>query len=182
MVDSQRRQVLKAVGGAGALLAVGGVGTVSARNGKKQGASGDATIATIATNEGFEILVAALGATGLAGTFASNRGQFTVFAPTDQAFNDIGISLDGDDLVVEEPAASLLQHVPLEDVLLYHVTHGRRYAASLNDGEDVKMLNGDTTTVDVVSGAVSLNDSTVVAPDIEASNGVIHVIDAVLLP
>lgn len=175
MVDSQRRQVLKAVGGAGALLALGGVGTASARSGKRMGASGDATIVdtALAVNQQtgeFSTLIAALQAAGLGGALDGRR-QLTAFAPTDAAFAELGLD------------ASNVGDLPgLANVLLYHVTSGRRYAASLNDGEEVEMLNGDTTVVDVTSGDVYLNDSKVVGANIEASNGVVHVIDAVLLP
>jgi uncharacterized surface protein with fasciclin (FAS1) repeats len=177
MVDSQRRQVLKAVGGAGALLAVGGVGTAGARMGKRMGASGEDSIVDVAvgvnseTGE-FSTLIAALQAAGLVGALDGRR-QLTAFAPTDAAFQAIGLD------------ATTVGDLPtdaLTDILLYHVTPGRRYAASLNDGEEVEMLNGDTTLVDVMSGDIYLNDSKVVGPNIEASNGVVHVVDAVLLP
>jgi uncharacterized surface protein with fasciclin (FAS1) repeats len=172
-----RRHVLKAVGGAGALVALGG--TASARPGKRrrEGASGDDSIVDIAlavnaqTGE-FSTLIAALAAVGLVGAL-DGRNQLTAFAPTDDAF--AALNLDADNV-------GDLDEAFLTDVLLYHVTHGRRYAASLNDGEEVEMLNGETTTVEESSGNVFLNDSQVLSADIEASNGVIHVIDGVLLP
>lgn len=174
MIDSKRRQVLKTVGATGALLAVGGVGTASARMGKRKGASAEDTIYEIAAgNSSFDVLVAALEETGLDAVLDSNDDQFTVFAPTDAAFEallaDLGIS-----------AADLLASPDLEDILLYHVTAGRRYAASVVRAPQVEMLNGDTVAVD----GTSLNDGQagIVATDIEASNGVIHVVDGVLLP
>jgi uncharacterized surface protein with fasciclin (FAS1) repeats len=170
-----RRHVLTAVGGAGALLALGG--TASARNGRRDGASGDQTIVDFAlsvnaeTGE-FSTLVAALVETGLVAAL-SGRNQLTVFAPTDAAFAAAGLDADnvGD-----------LDTAVLTDILLYHVTRGRRYAASLNDGVAVKMLNGDETEVSVSGGVVVVNDANVVTPDLEASNGVVHVIGGVLTP
>ncbi|MDF9744900.1 fasciclin domain-containing protein [Natrinema salsiterrestre] len=166
-IDPQRRDVLKAVGSAGALFGVGGVGTVSARNGKRKGASAESTIAEIAAgSDDFETLVAALEATGLDSVLNSDDGQYTVFAPTDDAF-------DGVD-------TSQLSTAALENVLRYHVTEGRRYAPSVVNAPAVETLNGDSVTVD----GTTLNEgqATIVGTDIEASNGVVHVIDGVLLP
>lgn len=166
-IDPQRRNVLKAVGSAGAILSVGGVGTVSARNGKRKGASAENTIVEIAAgSDDFETLVAALEATGLDTVLNSDDDQYTVFAPTDDAF-------DGVD-------TSQLSAEALENVLLYHVTEGRRYASSVVNAPAVEMLNGESVTVD----GTTLNEgqATIAATDIEASNGVVHVIDGVLLP
>lgn len=167
MIDSHRRTALKTLGSAGLLLAIGGVGTVAARNGRREGASADGTIYEIAAaSDDFETLVWALDATGLAAVLGDDDGQYTVFAPTDEAFECVDLSgLDLDDL---------------EDVLLYHVTNGRRYAASVVNAPEIEMLNGGTVTVDGTS--LNADQAEIVTTDIEASKGVIHVIDGVLLP
>jgi uncharacterized surface protein with fasciclin (FAS1) repeats len=165
MTTQSRRNVLKAVGSAG-LLAVAGTGTAAAGRGRRVGASAAGTIVDVAADAGsFTTLVAALEATGLDGVL-DGRGQYTVFAPTDDAF--AGVDTSG--LTTEELTA----------VLLYHVTNGRRYAPSVVNAADVRTLNGAAVTVD----GLELNggQATITTPDIEASNGVIHVIDGVLLP
>lgn len=173
MIDRQRRKLVK-LGGTGALFAVAGSGTAIARERRRQGASAEQTIFEIAAgNQDFEILVAALEETGLDAVLDSDGRQLTVFAPTDRAFEDL---LEELDLTAEE----LLNSPNLANILLYHVTNGRRYAASVVRAPRLRMLNGEIVTVD----GTSLNDSqaNIVQTDIEASNGVIHVIDGVLLP
>ena len=119
-------------------------------------------------------LVAALDKADLVATLQGD-GPFTVFAPTDQAFADAGIDLDSFN-TDEEIAA-------LTDILLYHVYSGAVYAADVTDGLTVAMVNGDDLTFSVVDGTVSMGDgSTVTTADVAASNGVIHVIDKVLMP
>ena len=168
---SNRRNVLKTIGGAGLFLAAG-TGTVSAQGkGNRDGASGDNTIVDIAVGaDDFDVLVAAVQEAGLVDTLSGNR-QLTVFAPTDEAFAEAGISGDNVGDVSEEF---------LLDVLLYHVTAGRRYAASVVNAPGITMLNGETVTVD----GTQLNggQAEISATDIEASNGVVHVINGVLLP
>lgn len=169
MSDTQqsRRGVLRWLG-AGAAVGLAGVGTsAAAGRGPRRGASGDQTIVDIAAgNDDFETLVFALQATGLDEVLASEDDQFTVFAPTDAAFE--GVDTSG--LTTEE----------LANVLLYHVTDGRRYAASVVNAPEVEMLNGGTVSVD----GTTLNggQAEITATNIEANNGVIHVIDGVLLP
>ena len=93
-------------------------------------------------------------------------------APTDDAFAALP---DG---TVE----ALLNDIPqLSDILTYHVVAGEIFSDDLVDGE-VVTLNGDSVTVDVTFDSIMINDSTVIIPDIEACNGVIHVIDEVLIP
>ncbi|MFC6862349.1 fasciclin domain-containing protein [Halomicroarcula sp. GCM10025817] len=126
MVDMQRRNVLKAVGGAGILLTAG-VGTAAARNGQRQGASGDQTIFEIADgSDDFDILELALEETGLDDVLDAKGKQYTVFAPTDAAFQAL-IDTPGDAI---EDAGDLLALPNLADILLYHVTKGRRYSQS----------------------------------------------------
>ncbi|MFC6720482.1 fasciclin domain-containing protein [Halobacteriaceae archaeon SHR40] len=171
-MDKSRRTALKVIGSTGIFLTAG-VGSATARNGKRQGASGDDTIVDVAiAADGFDVLVAAVQEAGLVDTLSGNR-QLTVFAPTDQAFEDLA-----DALGVE--LADLLVRDDLGDILQYHVTSGRRYASSIVNAPQVKTLNGKKVDVD----GTELNDgqANIVATDIEASNGVVHVIDGVLLP
>jgi len=170
MKDTRRRFVSKTLGST-ALLLAGGVGAAGAVG--RRGASGDETIVDIAIGaDDFDVLVKAVQKAGLVDTL-SGRRQLTVFAPTDEAFGDLADALGVD---VED----LLELDNLEDILLYHVTSGRRYADSVVNAPQIEMLNGDTVDVD----GTELNDgqAEIVDTDIEASNGVIHVIDGVLLP
>ncbi|MEF8779047.1 MAG: fasciclin domain-containing protein [Haloferacaceae archaeon] len=173
MFDPQRRKALKTVGTAGVLFALGGVGSASARKGKRQGASGDDTIVDVAVEaDDFDVLVEAVQEAGLVDALSGNR-QLTVFAPTDEAFGEL---LDTLGISKEE----LLASDDLANILLYHVTSGRRYASSVVNAPTVEMLNGETVAVD----GTTLNDgqAEIVGTDLEASNGVVHVIDGVLLP
>ncbi|HMQ25993.1 MAG TPA: fasciclin domain-containing protein [Acidimicrobiales bacterium] len=120
----------------------------------------------------FTTLVTAVEAADLAGTL-SGEGPFTVFAPTDDAFAALP---EGalDDLLADPEA--------LADVLTYHVVDGDVMSTDLSDGMEVEALNGDTLTITIDGDTVKVNDATVTTADIETSNGVIHVIDTVLLP
>ena len=132
-----------------------------------------ATIVDIAVSDGrFETLVTALGAAGLVETL-QGEGPFTVFAPTDDAFAKLP---DG---TVE----SLLANIPaLTDVLLYHVVPGAVMAADVATLDSADTVQGDSVAIAVDGGTVRINGAQVVIADIQASNGVIHVIDSVLLP
>jgi uncharacterized surface protein with fasciclin (FAS1) repeats len=132
------------------------------------------TIVDVAVANGsFETLVAAVTAAGLAETL-SGEGPFTVFAPTDDAFAALPEGLV-DCLLLEENVD------PLTAILTYHVVGGAVMSTDLTDGP-VPTVQGEEITVDLTDG-VTLNDSvSVVAADVEASNGVIHVIDGVLVP
>ena len=101
-------------------------------------------------------------------------GPFTVFAPTDQAFIDAGIDLNA--FETDDEIATLV------DILTYHVVAGEVLSSSLSDGMTVTMLNGDDASVSISEGVVTINDATVVSADVATSNGVIHVIDKVLMP
>jgi uncharacterized surface protein with fasciclin (FAS1) repeats len=132
------------------------------------------TIVDVAVANGsFETLVAAVTAAGLAETLSS-EGPFTVFAPTDDAFAALPEGLV-DCLLLEENID------PLTAILTYHVVDGAVMSTDLTDGP-VPTLQGEEITVDLSNG-VTLNGSVnVAAADVEASNGVIHVIDGVLVP
>lgn len=131
-------------------------------------------IVEIAVADGrFTTLVTAVQAAELAETL-SGEGPFTVFAPTDDAF----------DMLPEGTVEALLEDIPtLTDILLYHVVEGKVMAADVVGLETATTLQGADIAITVTDGNVFLNgDVQVIITDIEASNGVIHVIDAVLLP
>ena len=118
-------------------------------------------------------LVAALAKANLVATLQGD-GPFTVFAPTDAAFTAAGINLD--DFTTDAQIAALA------DILLFHVVSGQVNAADVTDGLVAAAVNGDNLTFTVSNGTVTVNGATVVLADVPASNGVIHVIDAVLMP
>jgi uncharacterized surface protein with fasciclin (FAS1) repeats len=119
-------------------------------------------------------LVAAVKAAGLVETL-KGAGPFTIFAPTNAAFAALPAgTVDG--LLKPEKKADLTS------VLTYHVVAGNIKAADLKDGQKVKTLQGGELTVSIKDGKVKINGANVTAADLSGSNGVIHVIDAVLLP
>jgi len=134
----------------------------------------DETVVEIAVNDGsFTTLVAALQEAELVEAL-SGEGPFTVFAPTDDAFADLLAQLD-------ISAQDLLNHPQLTDVLLYHVVSGKVMSTDLSEGLEAETLKGDSIMVSL-EGGVFINESEVVTADVEGSNGVIHVIDKVLVP
>ena len=122
----------------------------------------------------FETLVAAVTAADLAGTLADEEAEFTVFAPTDDAF----------DALPEGTVEGLLEDIPaLTDILLYHVVAGKVPAADVLGLTSAATLQGTDVSIEVVDGGVVLNGTVnVVTTDIMCTNGIIHVIDAVLIP
>ena len=131
-------------------------------------------IPTVATGTGIHTaLVAALAKADLV-TALQADGPFTVFAPTDAAFTAAGIDLDT--FVTEAEIATLA------DILTYHVYVGAVASTSVTDGMTVTMLNGDDASFTVSETGVMIEGANVTTADVEASNGVIHVIDAVLMP
>ncbi|MFO7539013.1 MAG: fasciclin domain-containing protein [Chloroflexota bacterium] len=134
------------------------------------------TIAEIAAaDENFSTLVAALDAAGLVETFAG-EGEFTVFAPTNDAF--AALPEGTVEALLEDPEGDLT------NILLYHVVEGAVLAETVVTLDTATTLLGEDVTITVTEdGRVLLNDTVeVIITDIIASNGVIHVIDAVLLP
>jgi uncharacterized surface protein with fasciclin (FAS1) repeats len=131
-----------------------------------------ANIVETAINAGsFSTLVAAVKAAGLVDTL-SGEGPFTVFAPTDEAFGKLP----------EGTVEALLADVPkLTKILTYHVVSGKVMAADVVKLTSAKTVEGSEVKIDAANG-VKVNDATVVTPDVAADNGVIHVIDTVLLP
>ena len=116
----------------------------------------------------FNTLVAAVVEAGLVDALKGD-GPFTVFAPTDEAFAALGIT-----------PANVGTVDNLADILLYHVVPGTFFSSDLSNGE-VPTLNGKTVTIDLSSG-VKVNESSVIIANVQTTNGVIHVIDKVLLP
>lgn len=134
------------------------------------------TIVDVAVNDGrFTTLVTAVDSTDLVETL-SGPGPFTVFAPTDSAFGALP----------EGTVADLLQpenQDQLRNILLYHVANGRVMAADVVEMDSVETAQGSMLPVTVAEdGTVMVGEATVVATDVEADNGVIHVIDGVLMP
>ena len=130
------------------------------------------SIAEVAVAGGFNTLVAALSAADLVETL-SGDGAFTVFAPTDEAFAALPEGmLEG--LLADTEA--------LTQILLYHVVGDVVKAETVVTLDEAETLAGDKVSIEVVDGNVYVNDSKVTSTDIEASNGVIHVIDKVLVP
>ena len=141
---------------------------------QQEGCPGTQTIAEIASEDGrFGTLVAALQATGLDETLNSS-GTFTVLAPTDDAFAELGN---------ETIDALLAQPDVLENILLYHVVSGTAADSSVVASlESITMANGGEVQIELRDGGIYINNSQVVIADIQASNGIIHVIDRVLIP
>ena len=130
-------------------------------------------VAIASANEDFSTLVAAVSAAGLVETL-QGEGPFTVFAPTNAAFDALPAGLV-DKLLMPENKDVLVK------ILTYHVVSGAIMAADVTAG-DVASVEGGMIAVTTNDGGVQVNGASVVSPDILASNGVIHVIDAVILP
>ena len=130
-------------------------------------------IVDIAVEDGrFTTLVAAVTAADLVDTL-KGEGPFTVFAPTDDAFAKLP----------EGTVEALLEDIPaLTDILLYHVVSGKVMAADVVSLSSATTVLGKDIAIKVEGDKVMINDAQVIITDIEASNGVIHVIDTVLLP
>jgi uncharacterized surface protein with fasciclin (FAS1) repeats len=136
-------------------------------------------VAVAANSEGpyagsFDTLIAALQRTPGILNMLDGRGQYTVFAPTDDAFAELGLNPEN---IADVPLADL------ENILKYHVANGRRNAESVVGSDRLRMLNGQFIMQD--SGVLTDNQgmtSNIIVADIMAGNGIIHVIDGVLLP
>ncbi|NCU38706.1 fasciclin domain-containing protein [Candidatus Saccharibacteria bacterium] len=131
------------------------------------------------SNEDLSTLVAAVVEAELVDTLNS-EGPFTVFAPTNEAFNNLLAELN---ITAEE----LLAREDLGDILTYHVVAAEVLAADLSDGQVVTTVQGGELTVNISDSGVTLTDANgnvanVIATDVDASNGVVHLIDAVVLP
>jgi len=143
-------------------------GATLARAGKQD------IVDTAVANGQFKTLAAALNAAGLVNTL-KGPGPFTVFAPTDDAFAKLPPGTL-DDLLKPENKGKLTA------ILTYHVVPGAVTSRQVTNLKEAKTVNGSMLQVSTRDGKVMINNADVVKPDIETSNGVIHVIDAVLLP
>lgn len=125
-------------------------------------------------NDNLSTLAAAIEAAGLVETLKGD-GPFTVFAPTNEAFEALP---DGtlESLLMEENRDQLVE------ILTYHVVPGKVMSGDLSDGMEAETVEGSTVEISVSDYGVSVDDASVVTADVEASNGVIHVIDSVILP
>lgn len=152
-------------------------------------ATGEETIVDIAVgNPDFSFLVTALEAAGLVETLAG-EGPFTVLAPTDDAFLTLAQELIGPEATLDDLAAALTEDPAiLEYILLSHVIAGNVLAADTValDGQEAEAVSGEMLTIAsdgmTVSFTTGASTSTVTAADITASNGVIHIIDSVIVP
>jgi transforming growth factor-beta-induced protein len=131
------------------------------------------TVVDVAIDNSFTSLTAAVIKAELLPALTDPLAQYTVFAPTDQAFDNLAAALSTD-------LNGILALPNLADVLLYHVVDGTVLSTDLSNGL-VPTLEGNSVLVDLTSG-VMINNATVTTPDVTADNGVVHIIDAVLLP
>jgi len=141
-------------------------------------AAEEPTVLQLAVEAGqFSTLIAAIEAAGLQEAL-SGEGPFTVFAPTDKAFDDAFAALG---ITAEELLADT---ETLTAILTYHVLpqEANSQLVATLDGQTVPTLNGQSVSISVEGGQVMVDGATVVSADLEASNGIVHVIDAVLLP
>lgn len=130
-------------------------------------------VATAVDAGSFTTLATALEAAGLVSTL-QGEGPFTVFAPTDDAFAKLPAGTV--DELLKDPEGDLTQ------ILTYHVVPGKVMSTDLSDGMKATTVQGKDVTISIKDGQVYVNDAMVTTADIEASNGVIHVIDTVLIP
>jgi transforming growth factor-beta-induced protein len=135
----------------------------------------DDIVDIVVSTAGVSTLEAALEAAGLV-TALQADGPFTVFAPRNEAFDALGA--DVVQALLDAGNADLLT-----DILTFHVVPGvAARSTALSDGQTVTTLQGDDLTIGVAGGTVTVNGATVVTADIEATNGIIHIVDAVLVP
>jgi len=155
-----------------AIALAGASSTTLAHNHEKKEAG--TIVAVAAGNPDFSTLVAAVKAAGLVDTLNS-AGPFTVFAPTNAAFAKLPAGTVESLLKPENKAK-------LTAILTYHVVAGKVTAADVVKLKSAETVNGKAVKITTGDRGVMVNDATVTATDIKASNGVIHVIDSVLIP
>jgi len=160
-------------GSALVVLAVLSVSSVRAADTCPAAAKKDIVDTAVAAGS-FKTLAAALGAGGLVETLKS-KGPFTVFAPTDEAFAKLPKGTV-EDLLKPENKAKLVK------ILTYHVVAGKVMAADVVKLSSAKTVEGSEVKITVKGGKVKVDEANVVKTDIATSNGVIHVIDSVILP
>jgi uncharacterized surface protein with fasciclin (FAS1) repeats len=148
-------------------------GTMQEQQAQQMPANED-IVALAQGNDQLSTLVTAVSTADLAGTL-QGKGPYTVFAPTNAAFGDLG----------QNTVDTLLERRnrdQLTSVLTYHVVPGKLEAAQLRNGQTLTTVEGSKLRVRIDGSTVSVGGATVVTPDVEASNGVVHVIDGVLQP
>lgn len=164
-----------------ALLAVAALAapTATAATGHRPAAADPSIVQTaIAVNSSgpyagqFDTLICLVANNPAVLSLLSQKGQYTVFAPTDAAFAQIGVT--------DSNCAAVAPTVT--NILAYHVAKGRRAAADVVSSTQIRMLNGQTTSISAAGGSYYVNDAKIIVTDVFASNGVIHAIDHVLLP
>jgi uncharacterized surface protein with fasciclin (FAS1) repeats len=164
-----------------ALLAVAALAapTATAATGQRPAAADPSIVQTaIAVNSSgpyagqFDTLICLVANNPAVLGLLSQKGQYTVFAPTDAAFAQIGVT--GSNCAAVAPTVT--------NILAYHVAKGRRDAADVVSSTQIRMLNGRTTSISAAGGSYYVNNAQIIVTDVFASNGVIHAIDHVLIP
>jgi len=178
------RNLLRGAAAAALALAIGAAPVFASNAGARPGS--DTIVGIVLADDGeFDVLQAAVIEAGLAGALSSTDDQYTVFAPTDAAFVSTFRALLGDGTLTESDVIAFIQaggvdaalgDGALANILLFHVTNGRRTSSSVVHAPQYRMLNGERLS------RAQLLDAGIVATDVSASNGVIHVIGSVLLP
>jgi uncharacterized surface protein with fasciclin (FAS1) repeats len=169
---SQKTSMTRRIGRMGAMLAL--TAALVSLGGRAAQAQPKDIVDTAVAAGSFKTLAAALKAAGLVDTL-KGKGPFTVFAPTDEAFAKL-------------PAGTLESLLKpenkqkLTEILTYHVVPGSVMAADVVKLQSAKTVNGKSVTIKAADGGVMVDGAKVVKTDIAASNGVIHVIDSVILP
>lgn len=128
----------------------------------------------IASNPSFSTFRQAVAQAGLEATLSDKNANFTIFAPTDSAFDKLPAGTLGKLMMPENKSK-------LRSLLLYHVVSGKMTAAEVKSG-DVKTMNGETLKVAASGNRVQVQDVAVATPDMMATNGVIHSVNTVLIP
>jgi uncharacterized surface protein with fasciclin (FAS1) repeats len=178
------RSILRGAAVAALALALGAAPVFAVNAGAKPGTSTIVDI-VVAPDGKFDVLQAAVIKAGLVGALSSTDNQYTVFAPTDAAFVATFRSILGDTTLTEADVIAFINaggvdqalgDGTLATILLFHVTNGRRTATSVIHAPQYHMLNGERLT------RTQLFAAGIAATDISASNGVIHVINSVLIP
>ena len=138
----------------------------------RSAASGDSIIAELEANGNFTILLQALDAAGLTSRL-EGAGSFTLFAPTDTAFTSLGLA----------DVNSLIRDTALvENLLLFHLADSKLLTSDIASGEELTTLQGSPVEFTTSGQTVKVQDSNIIRPDLSASNGVIQIIDKVMLP
>ena len=170
--------------GLGVAVIAGALGVVAISSSATAGSSNQSSntkkqtvVAIAAKNSDFSTLTAAIKQAGLTKTL-KGKGPFTVFAPTNEAFAKVP---------TDQLDALLADKMALADVLTYHVLDGKVPSSALQPTQEVTALNAEPFTITVADGKATITDSqgntiNIVKTDIKAKNGVIHVIDTVMLP